>query len=120
DVVAKSSNIGSAKVGIKMGDQRLYDYIRGYGFGQRTGLPLPGEVRGWTWPVDKWNKLSISRIPMGHEITVTPLQMVMAMSAIANHGVLMRPMLVDRVEDDHGRLVAKYPPYQVRRVISEE
>lgn len=120
DVVAKSSNIGSAKVGIKMGEKRLYDYIRGYGFGKKTGIPLPGEIAGWTWPVEKWNKLSISRIPMGHEITATPLQMVMAMSAIANHGVLMRPMLIDRIEDDQGRLVAKYPPYQVRRVIGEE
>jgi cell division protein FtsI/penicillin-binding protein 2 len=70
--------------------------------------------------VPKWNKLSITRIPMGHEMTATPLQMVMAMSAIANHGVLMRPMLVDRIEDDQGHIIAKYPPAPVRRVISEE
>ena len=120
DVVAKSSNIGSAKVGIKMGEKRLYQYIRDYGFGKKTGIPLPGEIGGWTWPVEKWNKLSISRIPMGHEMTATPLQMVMAMSAIANHGVLMRPKLIDRSEDDQGRVLVKYPPYQVRRVISED
>ncbi|NJN06323.1 MAG: hypothetical protein HC814_08135 [Rhodobacteraceae bacterium] len=68
----------------------------------------------------KWTKLSISRLPMGHEMTSTPLQMVMAMSAIANRGVLMHPMMVDRLEDEHGRIIAKYPPVAVRRVTSEK
>jgi cell division protein FtsI/penicillin-binding protein 2 len=119
EIITKSSNIGSAKIGIKMGSESLYHYIRNFGFGQRTGIPLPGEVNGIVHPLDRWTKLSISRIPMGHEMTATPLQMVMAMSAIANRGVLMRPMLVDRIEDEHGRLIARYPPVPVRRVISE-
>lgn len=118
EIIAKSSNIGSAKIGIQLGEERLYNYVQAFGFGQRTGIPLLGEVRGITHPVDRWSKLSISRIPMGHEIASTPLQMVMAMCAIANEGTLMRPMLVDRLEDAEGRTVARYAPHQVRQAVS--
>jgi len=96
-IITKSSNIGAAKIGIKMGESRLYDYIRNYGFGTPTGLPLRGEVGGIVHPVKKWSKVSIAQIPMGQGIAVTSLQMIMTMSAIANKGVLMRPMLVDRL-----------------------
>ena len=119
-IIIKSSNIGAAKIGIKLGDDRLYYYMRAFGFGERTGIPLVGEVAGIVHPVKTWNKLSISRIPMGHEVAVTPLQMVMAMGALANQGVLMRPMFVDRLEDDRGQVVAKYSPQPVRRVVSPE
>ena len=120
NIITKSSNIGAAKIGIKMGDLALYEYILDFGFGARTGIPLPGESRGIVHKLDEWTKLSISRIPMGHEVCVTPLQMAMAMSAIANKGVLMRPRLVDRLVDQDGTVVVKYPPQQVRRVISED
>lgn len=121
DIIAKSSNIGAAKIGIKLGQDRLYDYIRKFGFGTPTGLPLPGEVGASQWvpDVSKWSKLSIARIPMGQGIAVTRMQMLMAMAAIANHGVLMRPMLVDRLEDSNHRVFAKYSPQPVRRVINE-
>lgn len=119
-IITKSSNIGAAKIGIKLGEDRLYQYMRGFGFGEPTGIPLVGEVGGIVHPVNIWSKLSISRIPMGHEVAVTPLQMVMAMGAIANQGVLMRPMLVDRLEDDQGQVVAQYRPQKVRAVISPE
>jgi cell division protein FtsI/penicillin-binding protein 2 len=115
-VIAKSSNIGAAKVGIQLGPDRLYDYIRRFGFGERSGVPLPGEVVGIVHPVARWSKLSISRIPMGQGIATTPLQMVMAMSAIANGGRLMRPMMIDRVEDETGRVV-RYEPQVVRQAI---
>jgi cell division protein FtsI/penicillin-binding protein 2 len=119
-IITKSSNIGAAKIGIELGPQRLYDYIRGFGFGEKTGIPLLGEVPGFV-PVPKnWYKVSLAQIPMGHGVTVTRLQMAMAMSAIANGGVLMRPMLVDRLEDREGNLVAKYSPQSVRRVMSED
>ncbi|MBI2929840.1 MAG: penicillin-binding protein 2 [Verrucomicrobia bacterium] len=117
-IIAKSSNIGAAKVGIKLGQERLYEHVRNFGFGHRTGLPLLGEISGIVHPLSRWTKLSISRIPMGHEIAVTPLQMVMAMSTIANDGKLMRPMLVDRLEDDEGNVVAQYKPQFVRQTIS--
>ena len=119
NIITKSSNIGAAKIGIKMGDAKVYQYAHDYGIGQRTGIPLLGEVGGVLHPLKDWNKLSISRIPMGHEVAVTPLQMVMAMSAIANDGWLMRPMLVSRLEDEKGNVVAQYSPQRVRQVISE-
>lgn len=117
-IITKSSNIGSAKIGIKMGPERLYNHMREFGFGQRTGIPLGGEVNGIVHPTNRWSKLSISRIPMGHEVAVTSLQMVMAMSAIANEGKLMRPMLVDRLEDEQGNVVAQYHPQMVRQVVT--
>ncbi len=119
-IIAKSSNIGAAKIGIRLGDEKLYEYIRNYGFGQRTGIPLPGEVNGVARPPKEWTKLSISRIPMGHEVSCTPLQMVMAMSAIANKGMLMRPMLVDRFVDENGRDIAKFQPQALRQVVTAE
>lgn len=119
NIITKSSNIGAAKIGIKMGEDRLYDYITSYGFGTRTGLPLPGEVSGIVHSVKNWSKVSIAQIPMGHGVAVTRLQMLMAMAAIANNGVLMRPMLVDHLEDDSGNVVVRYSPQSVRRVVSD-
>ena len=119
NIITKSSNIGAAKIGIKMGANRVYDYIRDYGFGTRTGLALPGEVGGIVHPVKEWRKVTIAQIPMGQGIAVTGLQMTMAMCAIANRGVLMRPMIVDRLEDSDHKVVAKYMPQRVRQVISE-
>lgn len=119
EIITKSSNIGSAKIAIKIGPERLYRAIREFGFGDRTGIDLGGEVRGLTPPVKQWSKLSLSRIPMGQGIACTSLQMVMAMSAIANQGRLMRPMLVDRFEDAQGRVVQQCKPRMVRQVISE-
>jgi cell division protein FtsI (penicillin-binding protein 3) len=118
-IITKSSNIGAAKVGIKMGENRLYEYIRDFGFGTRTGIPLQGEVSGIFHPLKSWSKVSIAQLPMGQGVAVTRLQMTMAMCAIANNGWLMRPMLVDRLEDSDHRVVAKYTPQRVRQVISE-
>ncbi len=118
-IITKSSNIGAAKIGIKLGEARVYDYVREFGFGARTGLPLPGEVAGIVHPLNKWSKVSIAQIPMGQGIAVTRLQMTMAMCAIANQGWLMRPMLVDRLEDRDHNVVAKYSPQRVRQVIGE-
>jgi cell division protein FtsI/penicillin-binding protein 2 len=118
-IITKSSNIGAAKIGIKMGERRLADYISGFGFGERTGLPLPGEVRGIVHPVKNWSKVTVAQIPMGHGIAVTRLQMTMAMCAIANKGQLMHPTLVDHLEDQQGNIVAKYSPQPVRQTITE-
>lgn len=119
NIIKKSSNIGAAKVGIRLGSQRLYDYMRDFGFGARTGIPLPAEDAGIVHPVEKWSKVSIAQIPMGHGVAVTRLQMIMAMCAIANKGALMQPMLVHRIEDREGHVVAQYTPQRVRQVISE-
>lgn len=117
-IITKSSNIGAAKIGIKMGENRLAEYIHNFGFGMRTGIPLQGESSGIVHAVSNWSKVSIAQIPMGQGIAVTRLQMVMAMCAIANQGTLMRPMLVARLEDRNHNVVAKYSPQPVRQVIS--
>jgi cell division protein FtsI/penicillin-binding protein 2 len=119
-IITKSSNIGAAKIGIMLGQDKLYEYIQKFGFGRRSEIPLPGEVPGTVHPVKNWSKVSIAQIPMGQGVTVTPLQMAMAMSAIANKGLLMRPMLVDRLEEASGKLVVKYKPQPVRQVASLE
>jgi len=117
-IITKSSNIGAAKVAMRLGASRLHQYIGDFGFGHRTGISLPGEVAGIFHPLEKWTRLSISRVPMGHEVAGTPLQIVMMMSAIANGGRLMKPRVVDHLEDEQGRLVLKYPVNLVRQVIS--
>lgn len=118
-IITKSSNIGAAKIGIVMGEHRMHEYLCNFGFGMPTGIQLPSESRGIVHPVSKWNKVSIAQIPMGHGIAVTRLQMTMAMAAIANDGWLMRPMLVSRLQDGAGNVVAQYEPQRVRRVVSE-
>jgi cell division protein FtsI/penicillin-binding protein 2 len=118
-IVTKSSNIGAAKIGIRLGEQNLYHYVWDFGFGQPTGVLLPGEVGGILHPVKDWSKVSIAQIPMGQGVAVTRLQMVMAMAALANDGWLMRPMLVSRLEDRNGNVVQKYEPKRVRQVVSE-
>jgi len=118
-IITKSSNIGAAKIGIKLGEDRLYDYAADYGFGERTGIPLPGEVSGILHPVKDWSKVSIAQIPMGHGVAVTRLQMAMAMCALANDGWLMRPMLVKCLADRDGNIVEQYAPQRVRQVVSD-
>lgn len=118
-IVTKSSNIGAAKIGIRLGEQNLYHYAWDFGFGQRTGVLLPGEVSGILHPVKAWSKVSVAQIPMGQGVAVTRLQMVMAMAALANDGWLMRPMLVSRLEDRNGNVVQKYEPQRVRQVVNE-
>jgi cell division protein FtsI/penicillin-binding protein 2 len=119
NIIMKSSNIGAAKIGIKLGADNLYDYAWDYGFGQRTGIPLPGEARGFLYPVKDWSKVSIAQIPMGHGVAVTRLQMLYAMAAIANHGWLMRPMLVSRLQERDGSVVQQYAPERVRQIIGD-
>jgi cell division protein FtsI/penicillin-binding protein 2 len=118
-IITKSSNIGAAKIGIRLGAQNLYDYAWAYGFGQRTDITLPGEARGFLYPVKDWSKVSIAQIPMGHGVAVTRLQMIMAMCAIANHGWLMHPMIISRLQQHDHELVQKYVPSRVREVVTE-
>lgn len=118
-IITKSSNIGAAKIGIKLGEDHLYNYATDYGFGERTGIPLPGEVGGILHPVKDWSKVSIAQIPMGHGVAVTRLQMAMAMCALANGGWLMRPMLVKCLLDREGNTVEQYAPQRIRQVVSE-
>jgi cell division protein FtsI/penicillin-binding protein 2 len=119
EVITHSSNIGAAKIGLQMGQDRLAEYIYNFGFGAKTGVQLPGESSGMIQR-NAWTKFSSAQIPMGQGIGVTSLQLTMAMCAIANKGVLMRPMLVSALQDEEGKVVAKYSPQQVRRVIDAD
>ena len=120
DIVVKSSNIGVAKLAIQMGDDRLHEYVRRFGFGEKTGIELPGEIGGLVHPPHKWSKISITRIPMGHEVCVTPLQIASAYAAVANGGVLMKPRIVESVVGDNNEVLAKSNAVRLREVISRE
>ena len=117
-MIQKSSNIGAAKTGMLLGDQRLYRYLQAFGFGQRTDIDLPGEVAGLLKSPREWGRRSLASISMGQEVGVTPLQMVSAVSAIANDGVLMKPFIVSQVRDQKGQPVKEALPQVRRRVVS--
>jgi cell division protein FtsI (penicillin-binding protein 3)/stage V sporulation protein D (sporulation-specific penicillin-binding protein) len=120
EILIKSSNIGAAKLALSVGDQKFYEYIRRFGFGERTGIELPGEINGLIRPPKSWSKISITRIPMGHEIGVTPLQMTVAMAAIANGGKLIMPRIVKSVTTSDGKSISSLSPVVLRQVISLE
>jgi cell division protein FtsI/penicillin-binding protein 2 len=120
NIMVKSSNIGCAKIAMQIGADTFYEYIRRFGFGERSGLGLPGEIPGLVRPRHRWTGLSITRVPMGHEIAVTPLQIAVSMAVIANGGEMMQPQIVRSVRDHGGREVVSFRPQTVRRVVSEE
>ena len=94
DVLARSSNIGAIRIGMQVGNEKLYEYIQRLGFGHRTGVELPAEAPGLVRPLKKWQPTSIGSVPMGHEIGVTSLQLAQLGAVIANGGFLVRPRLV--------------------------
>ena len=120
DILVKSSNIGAAKLAVTLGDQKFYEYIRRFGFGDRTGIELPGEISGLLRSPQSWSKISITHIPMGHEIGVTPLQMATAMCAIANGGKLMTPRIVKSITAADGKTISTLKPIVLRQVISSQ
>ncbi|MEK7868640.1 MAG: penicillin-binding transpeptidase domain-containing protein [Candidatus Omnitrophota bacterium] len=120
DVIKYSSNIGTMKAAQRLGKDRLYKYIKKFGFGERTGIELPGEVNGITTHPNTWSKLSLCSISMGQEVTVTALQLACAMSALANGGNLVKPRIVDMIQDSTGNVIQKFELKKPLRVISEE
>ncbi len=120
DVLVESSNVGTIKVGLRLGPERLHDYARRFGFGEKTGLELPGESVGILRQTDQWSALSNGVISIGQEIAATPLQVVMATATIANGGLRVSPRIVDRVVDENGATVSKPPAAEPVRVVSEK
>lgn len=118
--LTQSSNRAAYLLARKIGEDGYLDYVAKFGFGQKTGIELTGELQGTVWPRKSWDNLTFSRMAMGHAVTVTPLQMAMAISAIANGGTLMKPMLIKEIRDDKGNMVQKFAPQPVRRVCSEK
>ncbi|MBI5671693.1 MAG: penicillin-binding protein 2 [Nitrospirae bacterium] len=119
-VIQKSSNIGAAKTGMALGEHRLYRYLQAFGFGQRTEIDLPGEGVGLVRDPKDWGRRSVASISIGQEIGVTPLQMVSAVAAIANDGMLMKPYVVSEIRDADNHILRQIPPQAKRRVISPE
>ena len=119
DVLAESSDVGAIKIALRLGEDRFYNYIRAYGFGQQTGIELPGETRGLTKPVNRWSKVSIGAISMGQEIGVSPLQLAAMVSTFANDGVWEAPRIVAATTPPQGApQTLVFRPEHERRVIS--
>jgi cell division protein FtsI/penicillin-binding protein 2 len=104
DILAQSSNIGMAKIGQRLGKDKLYRGLRLFGFGKKVGIGMPGEADGLLWPAHKWTGYSVTRIPFGQEITVTSIQLVRALCVLANGGRLVRPYLVKAIVDNNGEI----------------
>lgn len=107
EIIVKSSNIGAAEMGIRLGNPRLHENLHLLGFGQVNHLPMPGEPRGQLRPLSKWNLYSTTSIPMGHEISVNMVQMVKAYAAIANGGTLLQPCLEKSIMSSEGKIIRK-------------
>lgn len=119
EALAKSSNVAAIKLGMRVGDETMYDYITRYGFGSKTGIELPGETAGLLRKVERWQPSSIGSIAIGQEIGVTPVQMVSAFGALANNGVRIAPHIIREVRNEAGAVVYQ-PQVEQRRVISSE
>ncbi len=118
EIVTNSCNVGLIEVGTRMDENIFAESIRNFGFGDETGIHLPGEAPGLFRPVNQWSRISIASLSIGQEISVTPLQLIMATSAIANNGILMKPIIVKKIIDSEYNIVNQYQSEQVRQVIS--
>jgi cell division protein FtsI (penicillin-binding protein 3) len=119
-IVKFSSNIGASKVGEKMGKERFYRYISAFGFGEKTRVGLPGEGKGIVHHPRYWSPVALDTISFGQGVSVTGIQLVSALSAIANGGFLMKPYVVEKIMNEKGEMVQFFKPETVRKVISEE
>ncbi|WP_275266276.1 stage V sporulation protein D [Calorimonas adulescens] len=118
--VENSCNVVFVTVAQRLGKEKFYKYINAFGFGQKTGIRLPGESTGIVNPLEKIGPVELATISFGQGISVTPIQMITAFSAIANGGKLFQPYIVKAITDNNGNVVKKYEPVLVRQVISEE
>jgi cell division protein FtsI (penicillin-binding protein 3) len=119
EALAKSSNVAAIKLGMRLGNERMYEYMRPFGFGAKTGVELPGETAGLLRKVERWQGSSIGSLAIGQEIGVTPVQIAAAFATIANDGVRVAPHLVREVRDLDGRAVERAAP-ETHRVVSPE
>ena len=120
EVIEHSSNIGTIKIAQRLGEKKFSDYLHAFGFGMRTGVDLDGESAGILRSRDKWSRRSLASLAIGHELAVTPLQLITAAAAVANGGFLMRPYVVAEVRDGDGYTVARTAPYVRHKPISAQ
>jgi cell division protein FtsI (penicillin-binding protein 3) len=120
EIIKYSSNIGSVKISERLGKEKFHDYLTRFGFGQKSGIDLPGETAGLLRPVRNWTRVDTSTIAFGQGVSVTGIQLISALSAIANQGVLMKPYIVRGLVDKQGQVIKKYSPTAVRQVVSPQ
>src|SRR5580692_5906656 len=119
DVLAHSSNIGAIQIGLKVGDQQLYRYVRKFGFGRKTGIELPGESPGILRKVEHWTPTSIASVAMGQEVGVTSLQLALVGAVVANGGLLVKPKLI-LARQKKGESIERFPNETPERAIAPE
>ncbi len=120
EVLIKSSNICTVKIAMRLGQELLYKYIKQFGFGDKTGIDFPGEVSGILRPTEKWSSFSITSIPYGQEVAATALQMIRAISVIANGGHVVRPYLLKEIQDADGVTLSKKEPQVSEPILKPE
>jgi cell division protein FtsI (penicillin-binding protein 3) len=120
DVMVHSSNVGAIRVGLALGQERFYRYIRRFGFGERSGVALPGEAQGRVRRTEQWSQLSNASMSIGQEIGTTPLQVLSAIATVANGGLRVQPRIVEKVVDAKGNAIYTPPQAAPVRVISEK
>ena len=119
EVIQKSSNVGTIKIGLSLGRERLYHYIKKFGFGEKTGFDLKGEASGLIRPPGRWSGMSIGAVAIGQEVAVTPMQVLRAYSAVANGGFLVRPHVLLEVISPEGKAIQK-DNHESQRILSEK
>ncbi len=119
EVIQKSSNVGTIKVGLGVGKAKIYEYIKRFGFGDKTGIDLAGEVSGSVHALERWSGMSIGAVCIGQEVAVTPMQLVRAYSVIANGGFLVTPHVVSEVRSPEGEVIYKATT-ESKRILSEK
>ncbi|MFC1668511.1 peptidoglycan D,D-transpeptidase FtsI family protein [Chlamydiota bacterium] len=120
EIIQHSSNIGIAKIALKIGKKNVYLYLSKLGFGTRTTIELPGEVKGILHPLKRWSRYSIFSVPMGHEISVTAIQLVRAFCALANGGKLMKPLLIHKIIDSGNTVIFEATPEITSNLFSKD
>lgn len=120
EAIRRSSNVALVKTALGLGDEQVYRFLRAFGFGEKTGIDLPGESIGILRSPDRWSQRTLASLAIGQEIAVTPLQLLTAVSAVANEGWLMKPFLVREVSDPRGRTIERHTPQIRRRPIRAE
>lgn len=120
EIIQDSLNIGAAQIGLKLGREKLYQYIKEFGFGRPTGLDLPAEESGLLRPVKTWAECDTGIIPFGQGIAATPIQIATAVATIANGGFLVKPFIVSSVKSFNSSYIHNFQPENKKRVISEE
>ena len=119
NIIKHSSNIGACKIAANLGGEKFYTYIRKFGFGSKTGIELPGETSGLLSLPYRWSQVDLGNISFGQGLSISPMQLITAFSAIANDGVMMKPQLVKAIMNDEGKLIEAFHPAKREKIVSQ-